>query len=157
MNPPVDSTATATDGTRLYTPPAALAKTAHVSGMDAYRRLCADQQPGRDLGQRCDGKRGHRKPFAFIAFRTAGPRPADDGDGVFEEAGPVLDAPTEAAEFEIPVAEPDTEFEPVAGQQRQGGGVFGQADGVVQAGDDDVGADPHGGGSCREHGGHYQR
>jgi len=42
MNPPVDSTATATDGTRLYTPPAALAETAHVSGMDAYRRLCAD-------------------------------------------------------------------------------------------------------------------
>ncbi len=44
MNPPVDSTATATDGTRLYTPPAALAETAHVSGMDAYRRLCADAE-----------------------------------------------------------------------------------------------------------------
>ncbi len=111
--------------------------------VDTDGRLGADQKSRRDLGYRGDGQRGKRKSFALIAFGAAGPCLPDDGDRVLEEAGPVLDAATEAAELELAVAESDAEFESVAGQQRQRGGVFGEADRVVQPGDDDVGADPH--------------
>ena len=31
-----------TDTTKLYAPPAAIAQTAHISGMAAYNKLCAE-------------------------------------------------------------------------------------------------------------------
>ena len=35
---------TADNATTMYPPPAALVETAHVSGMEAYRRLCAEAE-----------------------------------------------------------------------------------------------------------------
>src|SRR5690606_39300233 len=83
-------------------------------------------------------------PILGLAVELRGvPRPgaADDLDAFFQQAGPVAQVPAEGLELRLPVALADAEVEPAAAEQGQGGGVLGEADGVVQRGDDQVGAD----------------
>ena len=71
-------------------------------------------------------------------------------------AGPVASVDAEALELLDLVAKADAEIEPAVGEDVDGGGVLGDADGVVQREEQDPGADPDSCGQASNCGGDGQ-
>lgn len=91
----------------------------------------ADQQRRYRLGCRAHRQRRFAQPPSGECLVGARPAAPDDLDALLQEAGPIADAAPEGGEFGLPIALPDTEIESAVGEQREGGGVFGEADRVV--------------------------
>ena len=124
--------------------------------IDCRGRHPTEQYFRRLLGHRRDAQIAHLEALAREIHRLAAPGPADDFDAFLGQARAVGDLALELLELHLPIAQTDTEIEATAAEQGQGRRVLGDAHGIGDGQQHQVGAQAQGLGARRHVGADHQ-